>query len=1080
MPARTTMDLMLNASMVSDRLKKQMADMTDLWAGLMTKANKSVFTVKQIRGLEKVAKDYEKAMESAVLQVNAAEKRFKKNRKDQEAKDIIALGKERIKQLKAESQARVLAESTIIDKRQALADKYAKNFGEELDRNIFSVQKAEDFGESIGGAFADVSSMELKNWAGLVKKLGQFSGRQGARADVAAVGKEGAGGKALAGLGKALGGIGKALMVAAGAFAIIAAVAKVIMDADAATKELNRSLLDAGVAGADLADSYGMVSDAIDNTRISFSKAIKFNHEWGTTAKDNLEILGKYAEAGLTFKEITKGTQDAAEQMEYLQKATEHALIYSKLLGKSAEEVAQDSATAMEDFGLTLKGVAEQFSTIIGYAKESGFATKRFYGMIQQATSGMSMYNIRLSEASELLIQLGKTLGQDLAQDYLDGLTKGFKDESTQDRVKKSMTTGVQFTLDILRQGAVKAAEDFQHALANFGKDNGDAFWEAIGRGIGGVSGEEAKGMSPEKLARAMQKMSTTDRAKMMTEAGAIDPALTRQLGGLFGKSQAFGKGLGAAQAAREYAGPAETLVLGLNELQRVLGKRVDQIDMTNIQERMAWENITGIQGEAARKMFEIGQHYNGLDASIKEAIEAGKKNPEAIDKWNKKYQEKFGVQIDEATGKVYKWTKDMSTGNFERGAEIDVGKGGANALILALGDKIGETVGATLSQDQQTALEIAENTRDMAHIQEVGMTALLEEINGAVQWIVSHFSGGNSEARKEAQDVISAKLETSRRGLLSLGGQKRDLRQSLAKDTLSPEDRAKKEAELQALEEKIRKAEEEQTRLREVRREVHKAKGETVEEVIAGAEGLSAGYAMERLSPEEQQRIKEEAARRRAPALAAAQQRDAEVTAGLTNAPGATGIAQLFMAANAISKYGENESAVPTMDEYINDEIRAMKGQDRLIKDGSKDQVEATGKVEDAVEDMSQFFEQQSRMNITQALAGSSAFTPEQIPAIAARLAAGESLAGMGLNADQLNELKNRGIAHDMVMQMGNGRVKFAQRVDNADTVAVSKPGGALSKIGGGVTNIFHLYNDGHGVMRAIEKAQKAGLMRG
>ncbi len=977
----------------------------------------------------------------------------------------------------------IRSKSTIIDKRQALADKYAKNFGEELDRNIFSVQKAEDFGESIGGAFADVSSMELKNWAGLVKKLGQFSGRQGARADVAAVGKEGAGGKALAGLGKALGGIGKALMVAAGAFAIIAAVAKVIMDADAATKELNRSLLDAGVAGADLADSYGMVSDAIDNTRKSFSKAIKFNHEWGTTAKDNLEILGKYAEAGLTFKEITKGTQDAAEQMEYLQKATEHALIYSKLLGKSAEEVAQDSATAMEDFGLTLKGVAEQFSTIIGYAKESGFATKRFYGMIQQATSGMSMYNIRLSEASELLIQLGKTLGQDLAQDYLDGLTKGFKDESTQDRVKKSMTTGVTFTLDILRQGAVKAAEDFQHALANFGQKNGEqakSFWEAIGKGIG-VSGEEAKGMSPEKLARAMQAMSPTDRAKMMAEAGAVDPALTRQLGGLFGKSQAFGKGLGAAQAAREYAGPAETLVLGLNELQRVLGKRVDQIDMTNIQERMAWENITGIQGEAARKMFEIGQHYNGLDASIKEAIEAGKKNPEAIDKWNKKYQEKFGVQIDEATGKVYKWTKDMSTGEFERGDEIDVGKGGANALILALGDKIGETVGSTLSQDQQTALEIAENTRDMAHIQEVGMTAILEEINGAVQWIVSHFSGDNSEARKEAQDVISAQLETSRRGLLSLRGQRGDLRKSLAGDTLSPEDRAKKEKELQALEEKIKKAEEEQARLREERREVHRATGETVEEVRRSAQGLSVGYALERLPPEEQQRIKEEATNKRKSALAAAQQRDAELQAGLTNVPGATGIAQIFMAATAVATHGKNENAVPTLDEYINDELRAMQGQDRLIKDGSEDQVEATEKVEDGVKDISQFFEQQSRMDITQALAGSSAFTPEQIPAIAARLAAGESLAGMGLSADQLKELENRGItAHDMVMQMGNGRVKFAQRVDNADTVAVSKPGGALSKIGGGVTNIFHLYNDGHGVMRTIEKAQKAGLMRG
>ena len=79
-----------------------------------------------------------------------------------------------------------------------------------------------------------------------------------------------------------------------------AALAKIVIDADSAAKELNRTLLDSGMAGADLVDKYGRVRSVMDDITGYFDKAIELNYEWGTTTKDHLQILGHYQEAGIS------------------------------------------------------------------------------------------------------------------------------------------------------------------------------------------------------------------------------------------------------------------------------------------------------------------------------------------------------------------------------------------------------------------------------------------------------------------------------------------------------------------------------------------------------------------------------------------------------------------------------------------------------------------------------------------------------------------------------------------------------------------------------------------------------------
>jgi len=71
---------------------------------------------------------------------------------------------------------------------------------------------------------------------------------------------------------------------------------------------------------------------------------------------------------------------------------------------------------------------------------------------------------------------------------------------------------------------------------------------------------------------------------------------------------------------------------------------------------------------------------------------------------------------------------------------------------------------------------------------------------------------------------------------------------------------------------------------------------------------------------------------------------------------------------------------------------------------------------------------------------------------------------------------------AKDLILQVGAGGVKFAQRVDPGDVGVFAKPGGALSKAGragGEGTNVYHIYGPGPAVLESIKRAQSAGMIR-
>jgi len=417
-------------------------------------------------------------------------------------------------------------------------------------------EAAEDMGESLGKVFADLKS---GNVGGIFKGAGKRAGALGEGLKEKGAAAGGVKGGIMGALGGMLSKIGPALAAIGAIVAGFAAVVAMVIQADAGVKNLNRTLLTAGAAGVDLALEYGRIGSTMTNISKGFMDAFAFNQVWGTTAKDHLEILGSYAEAGITIRKMAEGIKDAGERQKELQKYTEATLTYSKLLGLSTKEVSEAMANYMLDLGFTLDGIQGKWANLTRAAVESGFATKRFFNMILQATSGMSMYNIRLEEAASLLISLGKILGQKMGGDMLQALTKGFKDEGTLDRVKKTMTTGIGFSLKVLREDAINSAEEFRRKLDDLGKSNIRAK-EALNAALDEFGGKGTSTLNPAQLAEQLSKLTVKQQGMLLTRAEASrNDAMVRMLEHLIGKSQAFRGGLGGAQAARGLAGLGAT-----------------------------------------------------------------------------------------------------------------------------------------------------------------------------------------------------------------------------------------------------------------------------------------------------------------------------------------------------------------------------------------------------------------------------------------------------------------------------------------------------------------------------------------
>ena len=572
-------------------------------------------------------------------------------------------------------------------------------------------------------------------------------------------------GKIMGHVGKTMAGAAAGMTAAATAIGatvgILAGVVSIFMAADSKMKDLNKTFL-SSVGGADLlSGGFDGIEDSINNVR---KAAVGAQFRLRSLAKDNVEILKTLNEHGFTMREMARDTSDATQAIGAYTKSMELVLTYSRMIGESASTVAQNMATTSEELGMTLEGVAKKFSSISKFAMESGFSTKRFFSMVIQATSGMSMYNVRLEEASGLLVRIGKILGQKTGGEFLSSLSKGFVNESMQDRMKRVMLTGKGNTKEALSKSAENTANSFQQKL-----QEADLDIKLSDLGIKGMGDKGFKDVESKELVKVLGKLSPKEQAKATakmaaaaTAAGREDIAdgLRQQLQTLISVSEGSKGGLTNMAKNLDALDMGGKLNMLRNSMKTMFkGKEIYELSTLQL---AALESATGMSGEQLQQMRELSQ---GMDGNFSVLTEI-KGNADRYKDMDDAAREKAKQDQIRAYGAYVSEQGDIIAASIVDGEIRDAEKRGKDGQLEVVkieglsdyyqtqGQRLGEAAEAeNYNEDRAIQAEIADNTFSIADMISAGVTSLLEKIYGILRGILKFVSGGDNTVETAMKD---------------------------------------------------------------------------------------------------------------------------------------------------------------------------------------------------------------------------------------------------------------------------------------------------------------------------------------
>lgn len=443
---------------------------------------------------------------------------------------------------------------------------------EDLNKEIERIT-GQDFGEGFGkakkaGDKTRAFGQQAQNIGGRMGKIGKSMG--------------GRMGRGLASGGKMLAAAGTAAAAAATVVGAVVGLGIMMKKVYDWSKGMNKALLD-NVASADL------WSDAANRGRIDMNRmastlrdtATDMALDWRMQSEEVVGLMRAVNDAGLTFKELQQFSGGLSFR-DAVQDTAEMVLIASKNLGIGYQEAGEYADRMMRDFGMGIQGVTESFAKVFVAAQGSGMAVKAFFTAVNEASSGMALYNFRLDDTLGLLNLMTEVLGEDMAKQML-GLQGQFKNMGMQERTKTALTTGVGRTQSILRADAEAQArtftEQFGHQIAQLG---GTGMISSMGQLDAGAVGT----MSEKDFRNAIGKLRETDG----NEAMARNLENIRQLAqGTSGGALGAASGMGGLSRSGEMA-------MQLAQASAVLGSK--GVSSMQGMDQMAFEEITGQSGE--------------------------------------------------------------------------------------------------------------------------------------------------------------------------------------------------------------------------------------------------------------------------------------------------------------------------------------------------------------------------------------------------------------------------------------------------------------------------------------------------
>lgn len=595
------------------------------------------------KGVYDLQKKYVATMKDGAAKVARYEAALKKDNLRKEVREALQARLTATKQV-------MKAEQDIIDKRLK-AEKDIQDATKEhlamMKKGVGEIAKemGTGFDNAVSNFWSNLKSGNVadifKNMSGGSSKMGKSMGRW-AKAQQGKGGEMGGMAKNAAKLSKVLMKLGAVVGVVAGVVAAFGMIVKVMLDANSQQKEFNRLILD-GVGGAQML--AGTIRNDVGASLQNMTKwATSFAFATQTTAKDLLGVINAFQQAGYTAKEMVSNMEDAASATQGYSVAAQHALTYSRLLGMSATEAATQMTESMEDLNQTLDGVAKRFSSVTRYAMESGFGVKRFFSMVLQATSGMSMYNVRLEEAAGLLVRIGRILGSKVGGDFLSQLGKGFVDESMQDRMKRVMLTGRGRTQNAFELSAQDTSRAFGSMVGDLVRSGGVSSQDMFrGTGLADFDFSKLNGTANERAA-AQEQLGNLTRGLNDQEMSDILSRVRLNVGSLGNDGDAMVRSLenmisvqrGASGSFNDMVTNLDALDMG-GTLNMLLGSGAGlfggkQLHELSAMQLAAIENSTNLSGEQLQQMREMSRAMHGNWNEAQRIARATEKTAEAQD----------------------------------------------------------------------------------------------------------------------------------------------------------------------------------------------------------------------------------------------------------------------------------------------------------------------------------------------------------------------------------------------------------------------------------------------------------------
>jgi len=631
---------------------------------------------------------------------------------------------------------------------------------DEASRMAIVGKSVESFGDGMHEIFSDVTSGDVGNILGIIQK-GAVKIQQ-VQAKAAAAKEVGAGG----GMAKIAGVLGKLapILMTIGAIAAgFAAIVKIVMDADAEVKGLQRSLLEGGVSVGDLVMQADDLNGALRNMRDA-ADSFKNNMDWGTQAEDQMKILGAYNEAGYTLKEMVGSLRKGEKEMNAYHRATATALTYSKLLGESAEKVSQDMTGMMEQLGHSLSGVRDNFAAIYDAAQMSGFGTKRFFGMVLQATTGMSMYNVRLEQTTSMLINLSKILGTKFGPEFFQKLTGQFSGDSAQEGMKKILLRGGKAVSATLQSQAEYTADGVMdifkgHLGSGFSDGLKDIFGQEGTKLADQLSESDTRGEGISSLVSMLGKMNGKDQGAALVEIEKkMGSDAARQFQQLLIQTNGINGSQGEQATALRALGPGGVLADQMTRMMKTSGaKNMSELgEKLSIISQNALENMDGMDSANRDQMLAMatstGAHWNDM-----------KKLQERMGTEEFKGKEGQAKLLAEQTTQINTWgataTKDGRIWQAKLDENNQVTKTGFKALgdekdLLMGRTKADEDIKDAMTEQEALAKMTADATTDMSAYLEMGVKYFLNGIYDTTQDIYRTLTGKNLNAEEmQARD---------------------------------------------------------------------------------------------------------------------------------------------------------------------------------------------------------------------------------------------------------------------------------------------------------------------------------------